>query len=257
MAALRLEHVVARNVSRLRLAAGMSQSQLAWWMVKQGRNWTANRVTQVETLRRPVGLHDMSALCAIFEVDMFELLAGDDDVERPDGSTEPLEYTRLALQGRAHKVLDYVDFRPGVAPAVISTPSDVVKAAKRLDLAPDVLEWLSVRTYGRSFIAERDTRAGDLSELTPASARTKRGHATRSILSQLDQILMHQGRDELIARIRHDTDPANKVSTEGLPHHPEMSDGLKDTLSRDYPATARVRSRSPKKKAQVTDTGEH
>lgn len=177
-APVRLEHVIARNMAGLREERRWTQADLAWEMKKRGLNWTCNTVTQIETLRRPISLLAVAALCALFSVEMTRLLAGDEEILAPDGETAiPLDKLKDALRGEGTETAWPTSTRPGF-------PEDVRRIAKTLGLNPDDLTRLAEETYGRSFIQERDARASDAMGLS-RSARTKRGHVTRSMIEEL------------------------------------------------------------------------
>ncbi|SET48790.1 helix-turn-helix domain-containing protein [Nonomuraea wenchangensis] len=96
--AVRLEHVIARNMAELREQQGWTQADLARQMCAQGARWTPNRVTQLETLRRPVSLMEIVLLATVFGVPVVRLLFGDDLVEMPSGEEIPLDRFREGFQ---------------------------------------------------------------------------------------------------------------------------------------------------------------
>lgn len=196
---MKLEHVIARAMAGLRIERGWTQADLAWRMTSMGVSWAPNRVSQLESLRRPVSLFEVAALSWVFEVPITALLPGDQDIEAPDGKTiVPLEHIRAALtgdttvqqaareSGERHKA--YVE--------------EIRRIAKGLGLEPRALEWLSRGLYGRSFIDEREARLGDVSDLSKHSARTKRGHVTRALVSELQKHLDQEGREEVMRAYR-------------------------------------------------------
>lgn len=96
----RLEHVIARNMAEMRLERGWTQADLARRVSAFGLRWTPNRVTQLETLRRPVSLFEITALAWTFAVPLPRLLGGDDLVKLPAGGTVPLSRFRAAFAGQ-------------------------------------------------------------------------------------------------------------------------------------------------------------
>src|SRR4051812_29157652 len=77
-----------------------TQGDLAWRMKAMGCNWSANRVTQLETLRAKISLFEVVALAWVFEVPLDRLLPGNDSIEFPNGEgTVPLAHIRAALAG--------------------------------------------------------------------------------------------------------------------------------------------------------------
>jgi len=194
-APLKLEHVIARAMAELRLEKGWTQADLARRMTEVGLSWTPNRVTQLETLRRPVSLYEVAALSWVFEVPVTRLLPGYDRIEAPDGKTViPLADIRASLAG--HKVVHV----PGRVRTVVGGYDDEIrKVAQRLDLEPRMLDWLARRLYGRTFIEEREARLGpDIADLPKQSARTKRGHITRTLITDVSRLLDETGREALL-----------------------------------------------------------
>lgn len=191
---MKLEHVIARAMAELRLERGWTQADLAWRMSAMGLNWGPNRVTQLETLRRPVSLFEVAALSWVFEVPVTDLVPGEQDIEAPDGKTVvPLSHVRAALTGDAsvqrkereasERQKSYVD--------------ELRRIAKGLDVEPRMLEWLSRRLFDRSFVDEREARIGDVSGMGKQSIRTKRGHATRAMTSEIRRHLESEGAEKL------------------------------------------------------------
>ena len=179
----RLEHVIARNVIELREEKSATQSDLAEKMRKNGFAWQTNRVTQIETLRRPVSLLEVVGLSRVFHVPVGRLLEGADNVDMPDGTTMPLKKVRGALVADPEFVVR--DATPAEIEQHKTNTDDLRKIAKRLGATVAEVDEMSYRVFGKSLFAERDQRAGDLSELSPRSAQTKRGHVTRGLIEDL------------------------------------------------------------------------
>jgi hypothetical protein len=189
-----LEHAIARNMQALRVERGWTQSDLAMWMRQTGFTWQTNRVTQLETLRRPVSLLEILGLAWVFGVPVAHLLSGEDRVRLPNGDSEPLSALREALtvggDGAPHVVdADVVD-ETAAAEALRN-------AAKRLGMPAVHLNYAARLLWDRSFMAERERRLGE-----PAggdrSVRTRRGHVTRALISELSDYLAQPGRREEI-----------------------------------------------------------
>lgn len=194
---IRLEHVVALNMARLRVDRGWSQSDLAWRMRANGCDWTLNRVTQTETLRRPVTLQEVVSLAWVFEVPMAELVAGDNSAEFPDGRAVSLDDIRRAITGDTSTQTHSREHRER-----LFDRGEIRKMAKSLEVTPELLDWLARRLYGHSFVQERNERAGDLTGLPKRSAQTKRGHATRALVDEVRAYLDREGRDHLAEAYR-------------------------------------------------------
>lgn len=186
----RLEHVIARNVAELREEREATQADLAAKMRHNGFTWTTNRVTQLETLRRPVSLLEVVGLSHVFLVPVERLLAGDDLIDMPDGSTMALSLVRDALAGRGH--IEIRDMTPEESDRYEGARDDMRKVAAGLGMEVDELASLAYTLWGHSFWSERDQRVGDLSGLTKRSAQTKRGHATRKIIAEIKATKGHK-----------------------------------------------------------------
>lgn len=164
-----------------------------------GLGWAPNRVSQLESLRRPVSLFEVAALGWVFEVPVTRLLPGDQDIEAPDRQTViPLEHIRAALTGDTaiQMAAREADQRQR------TYVEEIRRVAKNLGIEPRVLDWLSQQMYGRAFVDEREARLGDVSDLSKESARTKRGHVTRSLVGEIGQHLDREGRDKVTAAYR-------------------------------------------------------
>lgn len=202
---MKLEHVIARAMAELRLERGWTQTDLARWMSGAGLSWTPNRVTQLETLRRPVSLFEVVALTWVFEVPVTRLLAGEQAIEAPDGvSTVPLANIRAALAGDTSRQDEERKSREESQRRQQVYMDEIRKLAKTLDVEPQVMEWVARRLYGHPFIDERETRLGDVSDLTPGAARTKRGHVTRALLNEMRDHLDRESREKIAAAFRAD-----------------------------------------------------
>ena len=176
----RLEHVVARNAVQLRRNRGWTQLDLARAMSDVGMAWTPGRAQEVESYGGTLSLTEVLGLCWAFEVPLADLLGGDDQITLPETGREiELSGLREAISGRGAIRL------PNPKAADAADVEEVRTKAADLAISPDVFIELCRRRFGRSFCAERDHRAGDLSTLRPRSAQVKRGHAGRAVLSDL------------------------------------------------------------------------
>ncbi|MDP8969805.1 MAG: hypothetical protein M3N52_04790 [Actinomycetota bacterium] len=192
--AARLEHIYARNMAALRTQRGWTQAELALRMTEHGLRWSVNRVSQVETLHRSLSPLEIVGLTSVFEVPHVALLAGDDEIELPDGSTVPLAEIRTALEGGTAAL------RRGLLESVETVRRqaevervELDKLGRRLGLSWDELNFLATEIYGRSLFEEREARTGDVSGLAQRSAQTKRGHATRALLAELGEVVEQRG----------------------------------------------------------------
>lgn len=191
---VKLEHVIARNLAELRTEVRMTQSEVAQRMRSAGLgNWQQNRVTQIETLRRPVTFLEVLVLALVFEVPLARFFCGEDDVELPDGHAVPLQVLRQIAEGtvpeRAWPVRE-------AAPAT----DELRRIAQRLEIPVGALDWLAAQIYGAAFIEEREKRLGDTSGLSQRSAQTKRGNVTRGLVAEMKGYIRGLGGTEFILR---------------------------------------------------------
>lgn len=198
MTPVRLEHVIAREMATFREDRGWTQARLASRMTANGLKWTGNRVTQIETLRRPISLVEAIALAWVFEVPLTRLLAGDDDIEMPGGAVVPTSHLRAAIVGD-NTIQQKARYESG---ELADETEEIQRAAKNLGVDPPVLAWLTRVLFGRQFLEEREVRTGDVSGLPKRSAQTKRGHATRAMIEDLREHIEREGLDEVMRAYR-------------------------------------------------------
>jgi len=176
----RLEHVVARNAVQLRRNRGWTQLDLARAMSDVGMEWTPGRAQEVESYGGTLSFPEVLGLCWALSVPLADLLGGDEAISLPEtGRQIGLSAFRDALSGRGAIRL------PNPKAADAADVEEVRTKAADLAISPDVFIELCRQRFGRSFRVERDHRAGDLSALRPRSAQVKRGHAGRTVLSDL------------------------------------------------------------------------
>lgn len=196
---MKLEAIIARAMAELRLERGWTQADLAWRMSGMGVKWAPNRVSQLESLRRPISLFEVAALSWVFEVPVTRLLPGEQAVEAPDSQTiVPLAHIRAALTGDVTVQLSARE----AGERQKSYDEEIRRIAKGLDVEPRILEWLSHELYGKAFIDERETRLGDVSDLSKHSARTKRGHVTRTLTAEIQEHIECDGHDQIMKAYR-------------------------------------------------------
>jgi len=175
-----LEHVVARNAVQLRRNRGWTQLDLARAMSDVGMEWTPGRAQEVESYGGTLSLTEVLGLCWALGVPLADLLGGEEQVTLPEtGRHIDLSAFRDALSGRGAIRL------PNPKAADAADVEEVRTKAADLAISPDVFIELCRQRFGRSFRAEREHRAGDLSALRPRSAQVKRGHAGRAVLSEV------------------------------------------------------------------------
>jgi transcriptional regulator with XRE-family HTH domain len=182
---MKLEHVMARSIAELRKESRLTQQDLACRMRTVGLNWTPNRVTQIETLRRTVSLLEAVALAWVFGVPVTRLMAGPDaeQIDTPAGETVALSVIRNAFSGQRPPESSFAATTVGQRPDAVIF-DELRRPAKTLGVTPAVLNEMAEARYGRSFLAEREGRLGD-AKGTPASIRSRLGHITRRLLAEL------------------------------------------------------------------------
>lgn len=193
--ATRLEHVIARNAAALRAERGWTQVELAKEMIALGFSWSANRVAQIETLRRPVSVAEELGLCWVFGVPREALLAGEDSEEivfSSERRTTTLRDLRAAARGESYQLIN--QRWDGLAKQIeqendAATRDELRRLGQKLNLSGDDLNELCIKYFDRRFLDERDARAGDLTGVSKRSAQTSRGHASRSLLADLAQAI--------------------------------------------------------------------
>jgi hypothetical protein len=206
----RLEHVIARNVAELRAerspawlprltpGPGSTQTDLAEAMCMVGFRWQANRVAQIETLRRPVSLLEVVGLSRAFGVPVSRLLSGEDEIDLPTGISVPLAAIRAALAGEPVSPDEWQ-----VAERRNAARDELRKVAKRLDLDWQDLQRVSYDMWQLPFFTAREKNLGDVSGLSKRSAQTKRGHVTRALLAEMADFLGEgQQRLDILEEIR-------------------------------------------------------
>lgn len=228
-----LDHVIARNLRELIEQRGIHHATLAAWMRAVGIDWTANRVAQTVTLRRSLSLLELAALCNLLGVPLDRLLGGDDEVALPRQSrdtdsgpdvTAPLAVIRDVLRDGGSDGLpdEGRGWHKEQSVVAVYTPDPIEDdVARRLDTDVSTVRGIAARLYGDTHVSlERDRRAGDLSDATPATARAKRGHAMRGILAEMRDEIRKWGqeRERMAAELaqREATDPDFRASMEEL-----------------------------------------
>ncbi|HVA74313.1 MAG TPA: helix-turn-helix transcriptional regulator [Acidimicrobiales bacterium] len=92
------------NVSRLRIAAGKTQGQVADHLAMRGLSWRRSTVAQVETARRQIGLAEALALADVLDVPLVELLRTQTPVRVDLGQWHP-KFLVAALEGTTGDLL--------------------------------------------------------------------------------------------------------------------------------------------------------
>lgn len=194
----RIEHVIARNVTELRAERGTTQTDVAEAMRRIGFRWQANRVAQIETLRRPVALVEVVGLARVFGVPVFRLLSGEGEIDLPTGTTAPLAAIRAALAGEPISPEEWQ-----VAERRNAARDELGKVGKRVDLGWEDLQRVSYAMWKMPFFTARELNLGDVSGLSKRSVQTKRGHVTRALLAEISNFLGEgRQRQDILEEIR-------------------------------------------------------
>jgi transcriptional regulator with XRE-family HTH domain len=189
----RLEYVIARNLAEIRAELGWTQSDLAERMRGAGMaTWQQNRVTQIETLRRPATLLEVLVLSWVTQVPLSRFFSGEIDVELSQDDSVPLSALRQIVEGHPARVTGWP-----VVPAALGT-DELRKVAQKLDIPIWGVDWVAELQYGMPFARERERRVGDVSGLTQRSAQAKRGNATRAMISELRGLIQAYGGSERV-----------------------------------------------------------
>lgn len=219
-----LPAAVGAAVHNLRVGLGLTQDELARRLKDAGGDWDQAAVARLEAGRREIRLEQVLLLSASLNVPAYDLVGGGDDewVRLSPRARWRTMAVRAALSGQdpgnlpagvfddpgtrgfvatldgrseLHAIVNRVwpaATRPQ-AHAVIAAVGDAErKAARRLGVHPVALSAAAYRTWGRSFVAERDAGAAELEDAAGTDRRSLqavRGHVTRQLLAELAPIL--------------------------------------------------------------------
>jgi transcriptional regulator with XRE-family HTH domain len=182
---LTLEAVIGKNLKRLRVAAGLSQADLAGLL-----NWTRDTVASVETGRRELSVGEMLELASFFGVGFVEFFAGDRDSEAIGHQyiTKPPYEKGDVLKAHLNKSVEGVRWES----AYFHDPTDGI--AERLGVTPAVLNRAARSLWGHSvhdeYDARRNTRLPEDDYNVPyRSLATMRGHIVRGLREELEEQL--------------------------------------------------------------------
>jgi len=185
------------NIRALREARGWSQSQLSARLRATGLcTWSPSVVALVEGGRqRADRIIDAAALCAVFGITLGELIHTNEPVQGAD--TVPPGVIALAIEGKA--------LPPNLAALPDDAPHDLDRIARLMGLDRNQFTMLLYDVFQvYSFTALRDRRAGLVASHQhtdkESTTRARRGHATRSILAELQARLDRDGIEAVVAR---------------------------------------------------------
>ena len=196
--------VIGRNVKRLREDRVLTQHELAQLWKRHGLNWARSKVSALEAGSRPhVDLGDLVIMAAALGVPLAEFFGGSDP-----GSVE-LKPEPGAVQVNGVRLREmFSDVAPDLVLEVWGEPSRLHRKhldqltekvhpsqaddelAQRLGVhRVDVAQAAMILFDGRTLTEERDRRVERMGGLTIHERQAHRGHVTRELSVQLEEIL--------------------------------------------------------------------
>lgn len=199
-----LSEVIGGNVKRLRAERNWTQRDLANAMRSLGGTWARTTVGLLESDGvRAERLSDLAVLCAVFQVPLSELLAGDGDVQLKDKNVRTLGWLRASIAGDDHteiassvngsqrghdpdadaEIARVVRMKTGEAQAALTRWLD--DDSQDLAIEATHSQWLASLSGFRDLLAN----VSDVgTSTTDRSAQARRGHATRTIQAILQSV---------------------------------------------------------------------
>jgi transcriptional regulator with XRE-family HTH domain len=216
--------LVGANVRRLRMAADLSQSQLAARMVAAGcPDWTGNTVAGVERPDKPraLSVDELTALCAALSCSVEALLAGDSErqsrVMGRSSIAASTNFAALELKARQDAARRALDEHLG---SVVSMPSWRVAEE-------------SFVVWGRDAWSEREARLTDSEnpfDFRTASRTQRLGHITREMARELGDYFAQQLEDSVTRWKAKSVDEAFDAELSRDESYDD-EDGINDSLS--------------------------
>jgi transcriptional regulator with XRE-family HTH domain len=194
---------VGANARELRVAADVTLEQFALAAKHYGLPWTSGRVGDFEGGRVAPSFPTLYAATAALglaigrPVSLVELFAGDGPVEMNDSLIVDLSALRAALSGEAvsarakSKVKLTAVFTPDWADSKLQLRvlNDFREADERMcksiGVGSDIGAAAMAKLWKRTFVAERDRRAG------PDANPQRRGQISRQLKADLEKALRH------------------------------------------------------------------
>jgi transcriptional regulator with XRE-family HTH domain len=196
--------VVGRNVKRLREHRVLTQHELAQLWKRHGLNWARSKVSALEAGNRPqVDVADLVIMAVSLGVPLAELFVGSPigKVElKPEPNAVEIDgpalqdlfaglgaEARLQVGGAAYELhrkhLEETTERPKPMQAD-------VELAQRIGVHPRRVAQAAIDLFdGRTLTEERDRRVERMGDLTMQERQAHRGHVTRELSVQLEEIL--------------------------------------------------------------------
>lgn len=188
-----LSALVGANCRERRQALGISQSQLAWALSSRGSaRWTAATVSGLETGRRNLTLSELADLLSVLQLSLADALQ-----PPPEESDGYLLYriellTQQTWQGDAYAPAE-MDPRQERERRLQENVWKAIKGGHPTSAQRTRLEMKAVELFGHPLLDERDARARDSSQAGSAPSKAALGHATRSIISDLNSHIEQKG----------------------------------------------------------------
>lgn len=193
-----LDDVIAGRLRNFLEGGKIRREEFAAGMTRLGFRWTANRVTQVVTQRRPMSLLEITAVCSLLGVPLKDLMGQEGEVELPSGSVRiaHLWPSLCGDQRWAMEVAQEAGLRGGVEGWVHNEAA--VKVGRRLGIRPDLVDLFARDLWGLTLAEERDRRVGPPADGESGRAlQARRGHVTRQLVEDL-RSHMRDGADRLM-----------------------------------------------------------
>lgn len=191
---------MGERVRRRREALGLTQDEVARGIraLQLGKATKASVQALESGQPRATDLTELHPLCHVLSANLWDFLAGDESewVANPGGGVSSLgTIRRQLLEGPApfmapealRRITSTLEDRAEVDAADDAT----VKAARRLEVAPEAVVDAAYECWGQRLTAERDARVASQAA-EGASARTLqalRGHVTRDLLEELRPVV--------------------------------------------------------------------
>lgn len=199
--------VVGENVRRLREVAPLTQHELASKWRRLGLSWTRTKLAALERGERArVDLGELPLMAWALLASPLDLLAGEGLVRlEPTAMMTTREELRAMLSGKkpAGKSPFRLDDLEGDATSRKTLESALTEAdaelAKRLTFTlhrpvsvADVFRVADTLFEGRTVTEERDRRTAELGDMTAAARQAHRGHVTRELARQVEDVIRHE-----------------------------------------------------------------
>lgn len=182
--------VIGENLKRIREERKLTQHEAARLCAAAGLSWTRTRIAVIERGdRETVDVGTLLLLAAAFDVSVSALFSGAGHVK-----LSPLNrQTRAGVQQMLSTTATWRDLSNADKPETMRFTVDAVEAdvalADRLDVSTRRVVEAAVRLWGQSLTEERDRRVAALGDLDPGERQAHRGHITRELGQQVEQVI--------------------------------------------------------------------